>query len=74
MASEVELGSDSDDTRETNVPDRHKRFMKAKLIDYLSDVKNYSVKIVHTNCNEAQIVFSFSSSHGKLYKSQRADI
>ena len=65
MASEIEFTSDSDDVCVTDVPECHKIFMKAKLIDYLSDVNDYSVKIIHTHNKEAQMVFRFGSKQGK---------
>ena len=63
----TELSSDSDDTRITRVPTCHTGFMKAKLIDYLSDATDFSVDIWHTYNNDAQLVFNFLSQPGKWY-------
>ena len=69
--TELSSGSDAitmaDDTRITCVPTCHTGFMKAKLIDYLSDATDFSVDIWHTYNNDAQLVFNFLSQPGKCY-------
>ena len=56
--------SDSDDMYVTDISERHKSFIKSILIDLLSESKGYSVQIIHTGDQSAQMVVNFESVSG----------
>ena len=65
MAGETHLSSDSGDTFISDVPERHKRFMRSKLVDSLLDTEDFAVQILHTEGQPAQMILNFATNPGK---------
>ena len=61
MATEGDLASDSDDTFFTKVAPRHLDYLRSRLIQYLSDAKDFSAGITHVPGQPAQMTISLDS-------------
>ena len=66
MASDKASASDGGDNVIQDVPDFHKEYMKAKLIDFLRETKDFSVQIIHSRDKPAQMIFNIGTKAGNF--------
>ena len=66
MASDKASASDGGDSVIQDVPDFHKEYMKAKLIDFLRETKDFSVQIIHSRDKPAQMIFNIGTKAGNF--------
>ena len=61
MATDKTSASDGGDTVIQDVPECHKEYMKSKLVNLLRETKDFSVQIIHTRGQPAQMIFTIGS-------------
>lgn len=61
MATEGDLGSDSDDVYVTKVSSGHMEYLKSRILHYLSQTKDISAYIIHVRGQAAEMKVTFGS-------------